>query len=255
MDATVRLDHELLAVEGEHTVHAMLELVAPAAPEAKDRPALNLALVIDRSSSMSGPKLEHTKAAAEYLIKRLGSQDKMALVTYDDDVELRASLGTCDQAMLTALVHSIFPGGCTNLSGGWLKGAEELGRATGDGVRKVSAPDRWASEPGDRRHRVAREDGDGDARSRGRHHDDRVRRWLQRRAPHGHGRWGRWERLLRGLAGRRARHLRAGVHRPGEPRRAEPQRRDQAVRRGQGAGIPQRLPRDRSCRRSAVVSR
>jgi Ca-activated chloride channel homolog len=86
---------------------------------------------------MTGAKLEHTKAAAEYLIKRLGPQDKMALVTYDDDVELRASLGTSDQSMLIGLVHGIHPGGCTNLSGGWLKGAEELGRATGDGVRKL----------------------------------------------------------------------------------------------------------------------
>ena len=32
MKASVRFDHQLLAVEGEHTVHGMLELVAPQAP-------------------------------------------------------------------------------------------------------------------------------------------------------------------------------------------------------------------------------
>ena len=44
MDANVRFDHQLLAVEGEHDVHCMLELEAPAAPDT-GRPALHLALV------------------------------------------------------------------------------------------------------------------------------------------------------------------------------------------------------------------
>jgi Ca-activated chloride channel homolog len=137
MKAEIRLDHQLLAVEGEHTVHAMLELVAPAQEAGKDRVPLHLALVIDRSGSMAGPNLEHTKAAAEYLVRRLGPKDELALVTYDDDVELRASLGSVDQQTLISHIREIWPGGTTNLSGGWLKGVEELGRVTGEGIRKV----------------------------------------------------------------------------------------------------------------------
>jgi Ca-activated chloride channel family protein len=137
MKAPVRFDHELLAVEGEHTVHAMLELVAPTAEVEGERPALDLALVIDLSGSMAGPKLDHTKDAASYLVRRLTKDDKLVLVTYDDQVDLLASLGTKDQSELLALISQIFPGGSTNLSGGWLKGAEELKRAAGEGPRKV----------------------------------------------------------------------------------------------------------------------
>jgi hypothetical protein len=52
MMARVRLEHQLLAVESEHTVLAMLELTAPPAPDGTTRPPLHVALVIDRSGSM-----------------------------------------------------------------------------------------------------------------------------------------------------------------------------------------------------------
>ncbi len=57
MDANLRFDHQLLAVESEHAVHCMLELDVPAAPDTARAP-LRIALVVDRSGSMAGEKLE-----------------------------------------------------------------------------------------------------------------------------------------------------------------------------------------------------
>ena len=57
MKAAVRLDHQILSIESEHDVHAMLELTVPAATGTADAPPLRLALVLDRSGSMGGPKL------------------------------------------------------------------------------------------------------------------------------------------------------------------------------------------------------
>ena len=41
------------------------------------------------------------------------------------------------QAELRHAIGSIHPGGQTNLSGGWLKGLEQLQGATGDAPRKI----------------------------------------------------------------------------------------------------------------------
>ncbi len=137
MKANVRFEHQLLAVESEHRVSCMLELLAPPAPEGRPRPPLHLALVVDRSGSMAGPKLEVTRECASFLVRRLPPSDELALVAYDDEVRLLAPLAPVDQPALLAAIGSIYPGGSTNLSGGWLKGIEELGRASGEGPRKV----------------------------------------------------------------------------------------------------------------------
>jgi len=125
MNATIRMEHSLLAVEMEHTVHAMLDLVAPAAP-ATGRAPISVALVIDRSGSMAGRALEVVKECAGYLIRQLGPSDRLALVAYDDEVQLLAAPGGIEREDLLEIVEGILPGGGTNLSGGWLKGAETL---------------------------------------------------------------------------------------------------------------------------------
>jgi Ca-activated chloride channel family protein len=118
----------------------MLELTAPPAPERAARPTLHLAVVIDRSGSMAGEKLETAKACATYLAKRLRPDDELSIVAYHDEVRLVRGLAPIGDttAPIEAAIRTIPPGGQTNLSGGWLKGVEQL-RATpgGDGPKKV----------------------------------------------------------------------------------------------------------------------
>ena len=118
MRASVRLEHQLLAVESEHRVNCMLELQAPPAPEGRTRPPLHLALVLDRSGSMAGRKLEVTRECAAFLIRRLAPTDELALVVYDSEVDLLAPLAPVNPGALLPLIARIPPGGQTNLSGG-----------------------------------------------------------------------------------------------------------------------------------------
>jgi Ca-activated chloride channel homolog len=137
LQASVKLEHTVLAVDGEHDVHALVEIAVPERDEdADERAPLRLALVLDRSGSMAGPKLEVAKRCASWLVSRLRATDELAVVSYDDHVSLLAPLAPVNGQLAHALGR-IAPGGSTNLSGGWLKGFEALRGANGDGVRKV----------------------------------------------------------------------------------------------------------------------
>lgn len=68
---------------------------------------------------MDGPKLEVARRCAAWLVRRL------ALVDVDDEVRLPAPLGA-DRARRDDALAGVRAGGATNLSGGWLKGLEQL---------------------------------------------------------------------------------------------------------------------------------
>lgn len=84
---------------------------------------LNLSVVIDRSGSMKGEKLDKTKEAVVHLIKQLDSEDFISVVTYESKVEVVVEPQKVgDMGDLIKKINKIESEGSTFLSGGLEKG-------------------------------------------------------------------------------------------------------------------------------------
>ena len=91
----------------------------------KKRIPLNLSVVLDRSGSMAGDKLKHTKDAVKYLVNQLGNDDVLSIVLYESGVEVFLEPQRIeDKAALLKRIDGIFTAGSTNLEGGIRKGYE-----------------------------------------------------------------------------------------------------------------------------------
>jgi Ca-activated chloride channel homolog len=99
-----------------------------------ERRPVNLAVVLDRSGSMSEEsKMNYAKAALSALIDQLNSEDIFSLVIYDDVVEVvrpAARVGR-DKQQIRNLVEDINPRGWTNLGGGMQEGFRQVEKHTG----------------------------------------------------------------------------------------------------------------------------
>lgn len=124
MKTTIQLAHEATGHPDRWVVRALLK-VQGEPPAGNSRVPLNLSVVLDRSGSMQGEKLEAAKEAAALLVRRLWPDDRVSVVAYDDSVITVAPPATGDgQLDLSRRIAGIRSGGCTNLSGGWLRGRE-----------------------------------------------------------------------------------------------------------------------------------
>jgi Ca-activated chloride channel homolog len=112
------------------TTMDVLVRVNPPIPERlPQRAALNLGLVLDRSGSMAGTKLEQTIRCAQELVHELGERDRLSVVIFDDRVEiLIPSVQVSDKAALLNQLSKIKVGGSTALHGGWLEGSTQVAK-------------------------------------------------------------------------------------------------------------------------------
>jgi Ca-activated chloride channel family protein len=120
----IQADRALIPAHTPSVRHLTIKVTAPTKKgSAHERPPVSVGLVLDRSGSMDGQKIEMARAAVAHAIKLLNERDRLAVVVYDDRVE---TILECTPASAEAKKKAldrlarIEARGATNLSGGWL---------------------------------------------------------------------------------------------------------------------------------------
>ncbi|MFP6899846.1 MAG: VWA domain-containing protein, partial [Opitutales bacterium] len=129
------LDYETIRANEGRPVHLVLQMEAPKL-EPKARQPIAFSVVLDRSGSMSGMPLDQAKKACAGVIRNLRSEDQFSLVAFDSVAQVVIPQGViADRATALRQAESIHVRGSTNLTAGWMLGADEL-RTVPEGVSR-----------------------------------------------------------------------------------------------------------------------
>lgn len=118
---------EAISTEQSTTLDLIVRIIPPELEEPLQRPVLNIGLVIDRSGSMEGKKIEYARQAAGYAVQQLLPTDRISVTIYDDQIDsLIPSTLAVGKADILRKIQQITARNTTALHEGWVQGGVQV---------------------------------------------------------------------------------------------------------------------------------
>jgi len=120
------LDRAVLPAHTKHTAYLRVGLKGFTAP-GHARATLNVAIVIDKSGSMSGDKIGNAREAAKAAVNQLVDDDIVSVLAFDETVQvLVPATKVSDRQTILQGISRLTAGGNTALFAGTVKGGAEV---------------------------------------------------------------------------------------------------------------------------------
>lgn len=128
-----KMNREIFQVTDQAQIGYLLIHAKPKNASTSERAPLNLCLVMDRSASMKGAKIDNVKKAIGNIIDHMADTDYISLVSFNEQAEvLVPSQEVADNEALKAQVNQLTAKNGTAISTGMAKGLDELRRNFSD---------------------------------------------------------------------------------------------------------------------------
>jgi Ca-activated chloride channel homolog len=127
IDFEARLGTPVVQAGRVQTTFLKVALTGFELPAQGDRPLANVAIVIDKSGSMGGDRIERAKEAAIMAVNTLQANDIVSVVAFDNTVEVvTPATKVSDKERIARAIRGIHVAGGTGLFAGVSKGAAEV---------------------------------------------------------------------------------------------------------------------------------
>lgn len=131
MHLSALLEFDAVPLDTDDAVSVLLDITAPEREEDTQRPPATLQVVLDRSGSMGGGRLDGAVRALLALVDRLAPSDNFGLVSFSNQAAVEVPTGPLtDKAEVGRRIRALRASGGTDLSSGLLRGVQEARRAS-----------------------------------------------------------------------------------------------------------------------------